>query len=278
MLTIFIFSRDRACQLDLLLRSIKKSMSTSNLPYKVMTLCKITSDDYAKGYAKLWRCHPDVSNYIEADSFREDAIFLLNEIRDSYTMILVDDDVFIRHSIGDEIKNALEEFDYNDDAAALSTRLGKRITFWYEKQETVIVPELTKMRYTYKWEYSKGYGVGGWNSWYSLDGNVFITEELLGLVSKLKFGSPNTLEAAMRNNPMVNKPTMLCLESPLLVGVPMNRVQVDWATRSSGISAKELNRAWLSGNMISVEQFWNKNNTSVHVDYPTTDLVIDERL
>ena len=272
MLTLFIFSKNRACQLDLLLRSIKKSLIDVDVHYKIMTFCKATSNSFAKGYANLWKENKDVSHYIEMENFREETIFLLNEIRSPYTMMLVDDDVFIREF--NELGNALSELGcnglINGPEAAIAPRFAPQINYWFEKNEYVDVPFLMPRPHPEillrTFHQDKSF-IGGWNSWYSLDGNIFRTKELRELVISLNFKSPNTLESIMRHHPMPGKNSFLCLKTPVIVGVPMNRVQTDWPTKHEGMSAERLNEMWLAGERLPLTNFWHIENQSTHVSY-----------
>ena len=82
-----IFSYNRACQLDLLIRSHKKFWGED------IVVSYMYSDDYFRaGYNKVRTRHPDVK-FIHRVSLKED---ILNEMTGEYTVFFCDDEIMIR--------------------------------------------------------------------------------------------------------------------------------------------------------------------------------------
>ena len=94
MLNIIIFSKDRACQLELLLRSMKLYFAEFS-QHKINILYTYSNDSFKKGYEKLFKIHNDTNiNYIrETAKFKEHVVLLLNQ-DNPYTILFVDDVVF----------------------------------------------------------------------------------------------------------------------------------------------------------------------------------------
>src|SRR3989344_6927504 len=102
-ISTIIFSKNRACQLELLLRSL-------NMP---ATVIYTYDQDFKTGYDKLIGMYPEVEFVWETD-FKKQVIENLGE----YTLFLVDDDVMIAPF--EESCPEFEEFKKNQGIICLS--------------------------------------------------------------------------------------------------------------------------------------------------------------
>ena len=96
MLSIIIFSKDRALQLDSLLRSIKDNFKIS---FESIYILFNTSDNiFANGYKILMgRNYFNNIHWIKEKYFRDDIIEIINGLSDdSKVMFIVDDDIVFR--------------------------------------------------------------------------------------------------------------------------------------------------------------------------------------
>lgn len=89
-----IFSRDRACQLDLLLRSVARHAPTLYAPLTV--LYRASTREYGRGYALAFSEHADVKFICESDFEAQVRHWL--RLQDGPVSFLVDDDVFYRQA------------------------------------------------------------------------------------------------------------------------------------------------------------------------------------
>ena len=293
MMDIIIFSKDRAMQLDLLLRSIRKYVK---LPYKIMVLMKSSSEEFKLGYKILYReineaspignvinlSQPNVRNllkdeylvFVDEKKFKEDLLnYINNYVKNPYIMFLTDDDVFINYMIKDE---AFDMFALQHSVCCLSNRLHPKINWWYGQQKEVSIPLLDEGNV---WDYTKADKL--WSSWYSLDGNLFKTYDIVRLLNVLNFKSPNTLESAMKNSKGIHdhhlnvKPLMVCRNKACLIGLPLNQVQTDWKLKSGDkYNAKYLNDEWLSGKQISMGNLKGLDVNSYHYE---EDIELEKR-
>lgn len=223
-----IFSKNRACQLEVLLRSL-------NMPATVI----YTYDPVFKsGYDKLIGIYPKVNFVLEFD-FKKQVIENLGE----YTLFLVDDDVMIKPF--DENCPELEEFKTNQDIVGLSLRLAP----YYED-----APKFQNN--TWSWRGLKH----DWGYPMSVSAHIFRKQDILPIIVNGVFNTPNDLEVLLRKNPP-NKPIMMCMDRPSIINVPANQVQTKYRQnrfKNMGIPAEGINEKFLSGLRISLEDIVEK--------------------
>jgi hypothetical protein len=227
-----IFSKNRACQLELLLRSLN-----------MKALVIYTYDqEYKSGYEKLIKMYPDVKFILESN-FKKQVIESLGE----YTLFLVDDDVMINPF--NENCSEFLEFKNNKDILCLSLRLAS----YYEgapKMENNI------------WNW---YGLKhDWGYPMSVSAHIFRKQDILSIMENGSFNNPNDLEILLRKNPP-NKPLMICVNQPNIINVPANVVQTKYRLNrfgNAGISPEVLNQKFLSGLKISLEDIIEKARNS----------------
>lgn len=270
---IIIFSKDRAAQLDLLLRSMEKNIDQL-YHQNVLVLFKASSPEFADGYRKLvsaWGRRDRNTGFVtwineEAFGFRSGLIniFEFEERREApITMFLVDDIVFT-----DEVsfrQKEVEHFLHDPEVLALSLRLDQHKTHCYATNTPMKAPtSQQKDLYLYSW-----FGTDGDFSYpMSVDGNLFRTEQILPLLKKLNYWNPNTLEAQLSQNP-IQCPLMLAYDKSKLVNIPANRVQSTYLNRNAASFEPELlNELYLKGQQIDFEPFSKLETPSVHFEMP----------
>ena len=93
-INIIVFSKDRACQLELFLRSMKFYFKEFD-QHIINVLYTYSNDKFKSGYDKLFTIHNDSNiNYIkETQNFKNHILFLLDQDK-AYTIFFVDDIVF----------------------------------------------------------------------------------------------------------------------------------------------------------------------------------------
>lgn len=239
MIQKIVFSKDRACQLQLFLRSFYKHYKDS---VEDMTILYTYSDlFYGAGYTKLKKEFPAI-NFVLQQDFKKDLLTIVRPKKE-FIQFFVDDDVIIK-----EFNLESKEFiNFRDDQSiiCLNPRLGSNINFCYTENKTVYPPSnLLK----FKW---KEY-LGDFSYPMSLDGCIFRTRDILNLIVDLNYKSPNTLEGQLASHP-IPKEYMSSFEQSILVNIPANRVQVDNNNKFSGIDQKTLNNYYLNNQTIKLE-------------------------
>lgn len=253
MINIIIFSLNRAAQLELLLRSMKKHFKEFNNS-KISILYKVSNEDFRKGYNLI----PKYENItlIEERNFKGDLINILNPSI-SYTMFLMDDNVFKEDfSLEDD---EVKYFKSNDNIISLSLRLHPNLTYCYPARINMNKPKLLFNKNIINWRTETGdYGYP-----MSLDGNLWRTNQILNLVHNLNYNNPNSLESQMAFRPL-NIPFIMFYNKSKIINIPINKVQNFNNNVHGNISADYLNKLFLNNQKISMEGISNIDNISCH--------------
>jgi hypothetical protein len=177
MLNVLIFSKDRGCQLDLLIRSIKQ-LWIDRSDYMISVLYTYSSEQYKKGYDKTIHKHPDLTYIIELPGeFKNQVINVINP-NNKFTVFFVDDNVFKEKF---EFKcEEVFEFYRKEDIACLSLRLHPKIEYCYTmKIDTPPPIFISKNCWICKGT------LGDWNYKMSVDGHIFRTKDIIKLITGL---------------------------------------------------------------------------------------------
>lgn len=255
MINITIFSKDRACQLDLLLRSIKRF---TNLPKnKINIIYTSSNDNFEQGYIKLKKENTKFIFHKELGNFKHDVIEKI-KIKNEYTMWLVDDDFFKETFNLNDSLNILN----NEKVLCSSLRMHPGIRYCYTANIETPAPNISKNG-LFGWEGLKG----DWGYPMSVDGHIFRTKDILPLVKKINFSNPNTFEGNLAGT-KINKPLMHCFNKSKILNNPANKVQNVNNNRHGNITAKELNKKYLDGYKISMNNLIGIETPSPHFEIP----------
>lgn len=262
---LLVFSKDRGCQLDLLIRSIYK-----NTPFtKIDVIYTYSSEEFKNGYRRLIKKYDDI-RFICEDGFRQT---VLKTIEKSEELIcpLVDDDLFYRKTdLQDrEILDCLN----NIDDSVFSLRIGTNILVGDNfTNQPIEQPIFQGIMYENKewglvWKKLPGHTPFGYTI--SLDGHIFKKEWLLKRCQEIEFSTPNFLEGNLQkfNDDFT---TMISPIQSVLTSIPANRVQEEFTNRTIGeITSEELNQKWLDGEEIDLEEIkkFNVNCTHSNISY-----------
>lgn len=256
-LHIFIFSKDRACQLDSLLRSVHDNLS---VPVKQVTvLYRATDINFRNSYKKLKTANiiPGIE-WVEESDFREDLVGMIDRLADnSLVMFLVDDNIFFRP--------------FNDNAllrkfADRHLFISLRCSRTYAKDVSPSFLHETKYL-EWKWNYHKKRPVT-WNYPLGVDGNIFHARVLKRILHHISFRAPNSLEGNMHTyrHAWWVKRIRLALAplAAVVVNNPLNRVQTEGKTWHQDISPAQLNQKYLEGYRINNSNLYSAEPTAIH--------------
>jgi len=232
-----IFSKNRACQLELLLRSL-------SMPATVLYAC---DPEFKAGYDKLIEMYPSVK-FIHETNFKDQLLKIIKE-GEKYVMFLVDDDIMIDPFY--ENCPEFAEFKRNPEIICLSLRMSP--VYCYKG-----LPIFKDN----KWEW-RIYSPGGrfhshhlrnWGYPMSVGSHIFRKEDILPvIISAKKITTPNYLEGALSANIVPNRSLMICFDKPKVINNMANQVQSDFPCGNFGISVKELEEKFLKGERLSLE-------------------------
>lgn len=253
-MNIIVFSKNRALQLELFLRSFKNYVKNSET-YLINVLYTSSNGFYAEGYDKLISMnHPNVK-YINQSFFKSDLVSLFNE-EERYSVFFVDDDVF-KYPF-DFYDNQMSIFEKDSDILCRSLRLHPYLTYCYPLERHIWPPAFDSNNVFY-WKNMDGdYGYP-----MSLDGHIFRTKEISHYIIDMDYKNPNSLEGGMAQNP-IDLPKMICYDKSVIVNNPCNMVQNNNNNIHGNIDTMQLNLTFLSGHIISLYDFNDIDNISCH--------------
>jgi hypothetical protein len=259
---VLIFSKDRACQLDLLLSSIRELVSGLGT---VTVIYHTTEEKFVRAYNVCKLEHPTVEFLTESDFRSETLSWLSLSSREESVMMLVDDIVFKEKVDFAAIAQIIAQ---NPQILFYSPRLGLHLTDCYSMNSSQPVPSGNTQGEYFLWSWMNAQL--DWNYVFSVDGHVFRRSELLSWVSHLDFSNPNTFESAMQEIPKKFALTQTCISHIVsrLLNIPMNRVQNTYMNRCENISHVELNDHYLEGKRLDSKKYAGNMNRSCHVNLP----------
>jgi len=270
MINSIVFSKDRAAQLDLLIRSIKKN---SDSVFDLKVLFTYSNEKFKEGYDKLQTIYPEIKWIKESNNFKQDVATELENTEHRYSCFFTDDDILYREVTEEDMISKLEE---DAKAFCFSTRLGMNTTKCYTMRcDNVIIPLFQDEKYI-QWDWHLHYA--DFHYPLSVDGHIFRTDEILKLTKKVSFTNPNTYEANLQIFDNFPRNHMWAFSNSVLVNSPSNIVQNTFQNRqgeSFGVSVQSLNDDFLSGRLIDLESIDFSNIEGCHqeLSLPIIELI-----
>ena len=271
-LTIVVFSKDRAAQLDLCLKSIYKNLASLSQMWKIEVIYTTGSEEFEKGYDKLkyywdfsWLYFRPESNY---GGFKE-TLQKTMEGWGEYVLFFTDDDIVYR-----TFEHQYEDF-LDNELFCVSFRLGTN-TFVQDQytngrclipDEVIMGDDIVR---TWSWKEQKKDTNFAYP--FSVDGHMFPS----GLAKKVinntpNYYNPNSLEGKSQHyikDDIHNLPDeMACFEKSFVINTPINRVQEtchNGAGKFFGSSPEELNTIFLKGERLTLEDMDFSTIIGVH--------------
>lgn len=252
---VIVFSKDRACQLDMLLRSI--DCFAGDLYSKVHVIYCWTGKEYEDGYGLLKERVDRVIWHDESGKGFDTVLrSCLESVESEHVGFLVDDAFFFQAVEREDVRRAFDEA----NADIFSVRLGKNIIVQdlYSSHYLIDIPQFdASVEGVLFWEWNSLRPYTDFAYPASLDGNVFRTEIVVERLRQLPFlMNPNVFEAWLAGAPQILGSRMACLPHSALITCPINRVQDTYdnpAGRFYGKTVEDLNRMFLQGYGLSYE-------------------------
>lgn len=258
---LIVFSKDRAMQLEALLRSFFFYVTH---PGSVKVLFAASSPEHEKGYQKLIDQYTDRVSFAKETNFRSDLIKLFDSVEEEKVLFMVDD-IFFKSAVD---FSDFEKIDPKHEV--LSLRLGNHLSYAYTLQKEQPLPRFYETNgnstlLSWRWKEGKY----DWEYPLSVDGHLFNTYELKILVNELEYKAPNSFESALQvMDPLFLTRKGLCYSQSIIVNNPCNKVQEENDNIHGTVSIEELNDKWLSGYRIDFESYKGLKNKSAHEDLP----------
>jgi hypothetical protein len=283
---VFIPSKDRACQLDLLLRSMEQNLP--NMNFDVHVVYMTSNKDFDKGYDKLFATkYKNINLTQEYEAcFESDFDYYLSKDTDGYVMLLTDDSVFYRKNecSEDDLKDIIK-----DNVWCFSFRLGLNTTTqWYrtgQQQEhldklgyKIVTPCIISSEMYIQWNWKIRPPFENYGYMMSWDGHIYRTADLLSLSRKFTYYNPRTFEDRATKNPAnresIDRKFMISPDKSCLF---VNTINI---TQEEGVPCGDkyhypldyLNEQYLSNKKISMESF---NNLEIHGSHEEVPLIFE---
>lgn len=257
-MNVIVFSKDRACQLDLLLRSMKRFWKEF-LDIEIHVMYRYVDQSFKAGYDKLIALCPFKNvKWHKRYDFRVELLKYVNP-SDQFTVFFPDDCVF-----KEPFSTACSQFDrfvVDKDVLCFSLRLSPRTTRCLMMG---IDNDMPVFQYKgFQWQGLKGdFGYP-----MSVDGHIFRTSDLMPILRKYDYHNPSELEIAMCLEPP-KRPFMQCLDLSPVMNLPLNQVQDMWINPHGNVTAQSLNEKFLNGQTIDLSRIEGYNNTGCHEIIP----------
>jgi glycosyltransferase involved in cell wall biosynthesis/Tfp pilus assembly protein PilF len=257
-----IFSKDRSLQLRATIESFLLHCSDHDNIY-LTVLYKASSELHAGQYAELKSKFPGI-NFVEESSFREQVLSVLQKC--DYILLLVDDNIFIRHFCISDITAALYR---ETDAIGFSLRLGENTTYCYMAgtiQKQPRFERITDSILKYDWTVAEH----DYNYPLEVSSSIYRSNEIVDFLSDGDFSNPNTLEIQMVSAEQFKqtRPKLLCYHTSVVFCNPANKVQNVCEQNRSGMNenycSESLAQIYQQGMVIDVGKYAGFVSNGVH--------------
>jgi len=273
-LSIVIFSKDRAAQLDLCLKSIHKNLSTLSEDWNIYVIYASSSTEFEDGYKELIEEYYSKPNPIyffsehKYNGFKKTLEYCMKHWED-YVLFFTDDDIVYKnfeHTFG--LIDA--KFKNHEELLTLSLRLGTNTFVQDQYQNTMcFVPdEIMKQEKTIRtWDWkeeSANYGATNFGYPFSVDGHIYKSKDAKWIIDNTPgYHNPNTLEGKVHRVHIMDSDyaenlsgQMSCFKKSYVINTPINRVQETFTNAAGkffGNSAEDLNKRFLNGERLTLE-------------------------
>jgi|TARA_Y100000389_G_scaffold203394_1_gene251682 hypothetical protein len=261
-LSCIIFSKDRAIQLYTLLETYQKFVKN---PVDVYIIYNTSSVAHEESYIELSEMINhlpfNISFIKEKNSFRETLLDVLSQIRTKNLFFLTDDDIFIRNVNLDDLSGI------NPKIETLSFRHNPKISYSYTLNANFKPPKFNRYKANaslneFKWFDSEH----EWSDPWSVNGQIYLTAEIVILSKISNYKYPNSYENALKfyNFLMIDRKG-LCYDESIIMNIPMNIVQTEYKNLHGSISAEILLDNWNKGNKLNVDFLESYKLKSTHL-------------
>lgn len=259
-INLIIFSKNRACQLELLLRSISHFWNDEHICPNI--IYKFDNEVFASGYNQLIAEFPTLNWFSEKDINIDFKELLLDIIDDKipFTLFLTDDSVFINYlnlNCSQEFKN----FKQKEYVNCLSLSLHPLINYSYLQNYFFVLPKPNEYGL-----FGSGNYKGEWEFPLTITEQIFRTDDILPKLQDFNYNNPTILEEQYIASPII-KDYMICFNESKIINIPSNKVQtVNHKRYANSTKVEDLNTLFLKEKRIDLTPFENIQYTSTHLE------------
>jgi len=268
MINLIIWSKDRACQLDLLLRSIAEYAPNIFSP---TIIYKYSNESYRKAYDKLKDSQHILDNTFlhETDFYTDNIGLIKNPIFDHISFST--DDTVIYKPFPIKPYFSLVKYLPKNDSEVFSFRLGLNtiVQDLYNQLNQPALNRYVKIDECVYWNALEYSSVHNYGYPFGLDLHVYRRTLLEGLLSKIgKFNSSNELETKLfKYRTCANY--MGSFRQSVAVNIPVNNMSgITQAGMKHSYTNEFLNSQYLSGLQVSLEEISKVDVVGSHQEIP----------
>lgn len=266
MIGILVWSKDRACQLELLLRSIEEKL---HIPFKyIHCIYKATDGSFQKGYDILIQKYNECSFHKETD-FKTDTEKIVNVMSSDgmrFILFLCDDDVFINDVSEEDLKKLIQVYDNNPKVHSISLRMNPTVNYCYPARKPITAPQFIEKDKYLLWKWTDCNIHYCWGYPMAVNSHLYEISKILPIIESLEYRNPNMLEAGLNRNRNFSKPLMVSLTHTVVFNIQNNFVKdvIGQSFEKNVITVESLNKKFVDGGTISTENIYGLNPTQAH--------------
>lgn len=251
-----IFSKDRALQLDGLLRSffINKIGEC-----KIIVIYSSSCENHQRAYLEVIDRHnKEVVFFEESNGFKSTLLKVLNFIDTAKIFFLVDDIIFVE-PVDFNYLSGLDTSKY-----IFSLRMGDHLNYSYVVDKNQPLPNFINKNDEYLyWDWSRS--ELDWAYPFSVDGHIFGLEEIKLLTKSLDFKAPNSFEGALQKEKVLfSKRLSMSYRKARIFNNPCNKVQKEAKNLHGNFHQDDLLKRWQNGDELDIDSLQGYLNKSVH--------------
>lgn len=256
MIDCLIFTKDRACQLELLLRSISDNFKELT---NIKILYKASKPEFDASYQILLNKYPE-HTWVRETNLVKDIRQIIFGFEQEFSMTLVDDEIIVRNNEITPILNMLRK--WPNEVHCASLRLGKLIDYTYTSDVKSPPPAFLKVESEegiLAWDWEQCNPISDWGYPSCINSHIYRTDFFKDIVMRLNFNNVNSLEGTLNQKRAEFKKLMVAFEHPKTFNVANNLVQTGTNRYNSNpeYSTSSLNDKFLSGYRISESDFYD---------------------
>lgn len=264
---LFIFSKDRACQLDLLIRS-----KHDNFPIpdrNTWVLYKVSNDEYRRAYNILIAKYPQIHWVEEGTSLLNQTRSIFSNLNNPYILLSVDDNVFINPPL--YLAETMAEYAADQRICAFSIRMNPHINYCQPANLRITIPPFIKNDRFILWDWTKCDKRGDWGYPHPTDSHIYRSQYIKHLINTVNFHHSGSFESQINMMRDPSKPYLVAMKRSCMMSIPNNSTQAGWANvtgNDRSMSIESLNTQYLNGFVISTSNLYGVNNTACHTVIP----------
>lgn len=268
MITAIIWSKNRACQLHLLIESIRE-----NIPhvFDIKVVYKATSPEFQSGYNKVVNSFVNDSLFHESEKFNMERLTrqILEEANDKVAFF-TDDTVIFKKSplIGQDFMDKVKI-----DNAVFSLRLGLNtiVQNCHTGELQYPLNQFHNEGDTISWDFSRYHPHMNYGYPFGLDGHIFDTSIVKYIIKHFRFKNTNELESNLFHWKHRIPQTMRSFKHSIAVNIPINGMSgVTRHGEKHPCSIEELNALYLDDYIIDLNEIMKHEIYGCHQEIPLT--------